>query len=414
MKLLLFIILTLFVAVSLTILAIENPGYVLLVREPWSLEMPLTLFALLLVVAVAALYFVIYLLVRLWHIPQEVSRWRKLRHNRRAYETLSQGLTYLFEGSWKKAEKRLLADLRYSQAPLLNYIAAAYAAQAQGDSEKRSEYLSLAHQNENRGNFAIGMTQAHLHYFAHQYEQALAILTQLRIESPHHSHTLSLLTSVYQQLNDWASLANLIPELRKNRVMPASDIETLELETHRQLLTLPLPSGATETLERAWQLVPKNLRDDPTLVGIYTLHLINQGEMDKSETLLNTVLKRTWSDNLVYLYGQVRSTDLVTQLQTAEKWLTQHPNDPVLLLTLGYVALANKHKAKAQEYWERSIALREMAEAYDQLARLLEQTGQTEKAREYYRHAIRIYAGKDSSNGAQNSLALNLPRTAYS
>ncbi len=51
MKLLIFIIAVLFASIALTLLAMENPGYVLIAREPWSIEMPLTLFGLLFIIA---------------------------------------------------------------------------------------------------------------------------------------------------------------------------------------------------------------------------------------------------------------------------------------------------------------------------------------------------------------------------
>src|SRR6185436_5585027 len=51
MKLVVYILVTLFVATALTLAAIENPGYVLIARAPWSIEMPLTLFIPLLIVA---------------------------------------------------------------------------------------------------------------------------------------------------------------------------------------------------------------------------------------------------------------------------------------------------------------------------------------------------------------------------
>lgn len=390
MKLLIFIIAILFASIALTLLAMENPGYVLIAREPWSVEMPLTLFGLLFIIAAALASFSWNALARMLNIPREVARWRRLRHNRKVQEGLTQGLTQLMEGNWSKAEKRLLSDLRHNQTPLLNYLAAAYAAQHQGDNEKRDEYLALAHQSSPDDELAIGMTKAQLHFLAHQYERALASLTQLRVHTPNHGQVLKLLAQVYRELRDWASLVNLIPELRKHKALTPQEVDVLELQTHRELLILSLPVGSIDVLEKAWQVVPKTLREHPTLISIYARHLIKQQQMDSCEALLNNAIKRKWDDELVYLYGITRGSNPVTQMEAAESWLYLQPDNPVLLLTLGRLALANKLRAKALGYFEKCIALRELPEAYSELGSLLEQSGQTDKAREYYQRGLKI------------------------
>lgn len=393
MKFLTFIIVMLFVGISATLLALENPGYAMLARPPWSVEMPLTLFAVLALLAFLLGYLAIYIAVRVWRIPREVARWRQLRHARRAQEGLYQGLLCLMEGSWVKAEKRLVSDLRYNQHPLLNYLAAACAAQGEGDTEKRNQYLTRATQYAGSHELAVGMIQAHLDVLAGQPEHALASLNDVRAREPDRPQVLRLLAQVYRTLADWTNLANLIPELRKRKVLPAAELEELELQAHRELLTLSLPSGSGEVLQRAWRSVPPNLRTHPRIVDIYVRHLIKQGDMLLAESLLSDALRRGWDDNLVRLYGRVHLRDASTQLATAEMWLEQHGESPSLLLTLGRIAADAQLKTKAREYFERSLALNELPETCSELGQLLEQSGQTDKAREYYRRGLLLTVG---------------------
>ncbi len=84
MKLLTFILVVLFAGVLVALYAVENPGYVLLARAPWSLEMPLTLFVPLMLVVFGLLALALYILVRLARIPQDVEGWRTTRRTRRA------------------------------------------------------------------------------------------------------------------------------------------------------------------------------------------------------------------------------------------------------------------------------------------------------------------------------------------
>lgn len=394
MKLLTFILAVLFAGVGMALYAIEDPGYVLLARAPWSLEMPLTLFVPLMLAVFGLLALVLYIIVRLARIPQDVKTWRATRHTRRARAALLQGLTHLAEGHWAEAETELLAGLRHGDAPLLNYLGAALAAQGQHNNEKRDEYLAAAHKNAPAGTLAVGMTQATLRLQAGQLEQALATLTELRQQAPRHTQILRLMARTYEALYDWAGLAELIADLRSQHALPTRGIDALELKAHSELLKQPLPSGSLTVLQRAWEAVPKHLRRHPAMVVAYTRHLMQQNKMNEAETTLREALETTWDDTLIELYGRVQSDRPKDQLDTAEGWAVAHPEDPRLLLTLGRLAARTRHTAKARTYFERALALHASAEAYRELGELLEQTGETDKALACYRRGLEALAAE--------------------
>jgi HemY protein len=397
MKILSFIILTLFVAAALALLALDNPGYVLIAREPWSIEMTLVVFVALLLLAVLGLYLLWLLLVRIWKTPSDVAHWRQRRKARRAHAALVSGLIHLAEGSWAKAEKQLLSGLHDGETPLLNYLAAACAAQEQGKTEKRDEYLSLAHQHAPEQGLAIGMLQAQLQFQARQYERALASLAQLRVNSPKHPHTLFMLATVYRELRDWESLANLIPDLRRAKAASAPEIEAFEWQAHRELLMLPPPARAGGVLKQAWNAVPNPLRHKSEFVALYARQLIAQEAMDECEALISSALERGWSDELARLYGLTRTDNPTAQLETAETWLQMHADNPELLLTLGRLARRNKLDGKARVYLERAVALRAGLEASFELAQLLEQAGERDQALDCYRQALERHGQETTS-----------------
>lgn len=398
MKTLSFIILTLFVAAALALLALDNPGYVLIAREPWSIEMTLVVFVALLLLAVLGLYLLWLLLVRIWKTPGDVAQWRRRRKTRRARAALVSGLINLAEGSWAKAEKQLLSGLHDGETPLLNYLGAACAAQEQGKTEKRDEYLSLAHQHAPEQGLAIGMLQAQLQFQARQYERALASLAQLRVNSPKHPHTLYMLATVYRELRDWASLANLIPDLRRTKAASTHEIEAFENLAHRELLTLPPPARVGGgVLKQAWNAVPSQLRHKSEFVALYARQLIAQEAMDECEALIGSALERGWSDELARLYGLTRSANPAAQLETAEAWLQVHTDNPQLLLTLGRLARRAKLDGKARVYLERAVALRAGLEASFELAQLLEQAGERDQALDCYRRALERHGQEAAS-----------------
>jgi HemY protein len=387
-KILILIIAVLFLAVLATLFAVEDPGYVLLARAPWSIEMPLTLFVPLMIAAFIVLHVLWRLLRGMWGLPHDVARWRTQRQAAKARQAQIQGLMRLAEANWPKAQNELTSSLQHIDNPLINYLAAACASQAIGDTEKRDEYIAQAQKHSPRNSLAVAMTQAHLYSWTEQYEQALATLSELRAQTPKHKHVLRLLLRTYLALHDWTNLAGLIPDLRKNKVLSAEALEALELQVSRELLMLSLPTGSLDVLKQAWNGIAKSLRQQPSLIAIYAAQLIKQNQMNEAETLLRDCIRRAWNGELVELYGRVRTDNPEAQLSTAEAWLRDRPEDPSLLLTLGRLSLQNQLWGKARSYLESSLKRRPIAQTYGELAALMGQLGERDKAFDYYRRGL--------------------------
>jgi len=392
MRLILVIIGVLLVGILATLAALKDPGYVLIARAPWSAEMSLPVFLLLALAGSAAVFVVVYLLVRLVRIPHDVARWRMNRSMRQSREALYQGLIKLAEGNWAEAEAQLLASMRGAEKPLISFLGAACVNQGQGNLEKRDEYLAAAQRSSSQHDLAVGMTQASLQYIAHQSERALATLTELRQIAPKHKQVLKLLAQLYLELRDWTNLANLIAPLRQQNVMTARDIDALETRAHRELLTLSLPIGSIEPLQKAWNSVPKSLRREPAFVAIYARHLIQQNEMDAAESLLRPAIEAEWDDTLAELYGLARSDRPSEQLETAESWLALYPENSKLLLTLGRLAMNSGEDQKACGYLEKCVSLRGPIDAYRELGTVLERMGEKDRALACFRRGTELYA----------------------
>lgn len=401
MKALIFIILLMFAGALVGFFAMDNPGYVLISRAPTSIEMTLTVFIPLMIAAFFLLYLLLYLVVRLWRIPRDVGRWRARKQQRQARAALIQGLTNLAEGNWVEAETQLIAGMRHGDTPLLNYLGAAMACEGLGNSEKRDEYLALAHKNAPQYDLAIGMTQATLQHQAHQLEQSLATLNELRAEAPKHRQVLRLLTQVHTELRDWTGLINLIPDLRQSYTMSNKEIDELELQAHRELLMLSLPSGRPGVLEKAWNAVPKSLRRHPSMIAIHARQLIQQQEMTQAEAVLRAAIEDDWGPALVELYGLAHGSNPAEQLETAEGWLTSHRDDPNLLLTLARLAARAGQDSKARGYYEACLTQHGPVDAYRELGNLLEKQGDKDKALNTYRRGLEMHASERSTSLAR-------------
>lgn len=388
MKRLVLAVSVLLLAFGLVWLAARDPGYVLIARAPWSFETSLVVFGIILAGILAASYFLVRLITRTLKIPTDVADWRSRRNSRAARNALNDGLFLLASCEWEKAESQLLSGQRFSDAPMLNYLGAAVAAQGRGDLRKRDDYLAEAGRVAPEDNLATGMTQAFLQHLANQQEQALATLTGLRNDAPDNVAALKLLKDTYLELNDWTGIMNLLPELGKKDVLPGEEYASLEIDTYKALLTLSLPSGSLEVLQTAWNKVPKHLQQHPQLIAIYARKLIEQDEHDTAEKLLRKAIESEWNSQLARLYGDAASQHIGRQLETARSWYVARPKDPDLLIGLARLALENGETEAAREYLQTSIGIRPDPLAWYHLGRCYEREGNAEEAMSAYRRGV--------------------------
>ncbi len=397
MRLLILITLVLIGAVSAALVVMKDPGYVLLSYGHWSVETSLSFFVLALLVLYLLLHYLGRLLHGAWALPRRVHAWRDERHAKRARISFTRGLVAAAEGRWKAAEKELLRHIRDADAPMLNYLAAARAAQELGAVDRRDRYLHQAHESTPSSPLAVGLSQARLQMDQQQLEQALATLNHLRSVEPDSPFVLRTLMSVYTTLKDWEHLRELLPDLRRRGVLDAAGAQALEQQLHLELLRQVSASRDVHALRRFWDEVPRHLREEEPLVLAYGRALRAVGAGADAEPLVRTALRRRWSNQLVYLYGLVEGEQPARQLTTAEAWTKDHGKDPVLLLTLGRLCVRNRLWGKARIYFESSIGAGARLETYRELGALLEHIGDRDGAMECYREGMGLVAGDSTA-----------------
>ena len=366
----------------------RDTGYVLLAFGNYTVEMSLALLILLLLVLFVALYFGIRLLIRTLHLPADVREWQQKRGSRLAQQAMTRGLLEMSEGNWRTAERRLVRFADRSETPLLNYLAAARAAQLQGAHDRRDGYIRLAHETMPSADVAVSLTQAELQLADQQLEQALATLKHLRSVAPKHNYVLRLLRRLYEQLGDWEHLRELLPELRRRKVENEAELQRLETRTYRALLEQAFLANDARRLGIAWAEVPRALRQDPQLLGDYTGYLQETGEDKQAEKLLRETLRKHWDTGLVETYGLLETAEPGKQLSHMEKLLLDHPDDPTLLLTLGRLSLRAQLWGKARGYLEACIGRNGPPQAYRELGQLMERMQEPNKAIEIYRRGL--------------------------
>ncbi|MDB6143432.1 MAG: putative HemY protein [Pseudomonas sp.] len=362
----------------------EHSGYVLIAYQNFRYESSLWA-AIAVVLVIWLLVYVVRALISLVTTSGGVvNPWSRRNHSRRVQVSIEKGQMDLAEGRWASAQRHLQRAAEADSQPLLYYLGAARAANELGHYDESDALLERALERQPHAELAIALSHAQLQLDRGNSDGALATLEAMHERHSHNPQVLRQLQRLYQQRGDWSALIRLMPELRKDKVLPAPELAELERRAWGENLTLAAQreegDAGLPALNKAWQQLSSAQRQEPQLVLAYAEQLRQLGADTEAEEVLRTAQKRNYNSHLARLYGLLRGSDPARQLQTAEGWLKQHPSDPSLLLTLGRLCLQSSLWGKARDYLESSLSLQRNPEACAELARLLAQLGETERS----------------------------------
>jgi HemY protein len=394
MKYAFYLLLTLLAAVVVAGMLHVNNGYALLAYGDLSVEMSLGTLVALVLVTFFGLYLLTTLTVKLWTFPKQLREALARKRERRARRATTQGLIDFAEGRWEESEKNLMRHADDSEMPLITYIAAARAAQLQGEHERRDRYLRLAFERVPEAQLAVLLTQAELQIAHKQHEQALATLRRLQEVDPEHAFGLRLLANLYRKLGDWEQLRALTAQLRQNGALPHKEIDRLEARATAALLDKVDAKNKDPTADSLWMTLPRRLRSDAELTRAYARALVRLGEGVKAEGVLREALRSDWDEEMVAIYGLAIGDEPKQQLARVEDWLAERGESAALLLTAGRLCVVAKLWGKAKSYFESSIVLGARPEAYEELGRLLGQLDDAESAMRAYSDGLAVSLGR--------------------
>jgi len=389
MRYLLWILLLFATAVGL-VAASHGSGYVLLVYPPYRIELSLMLFVVLLALGFVATHGLLRLVFLVLQLPGRVRKFRLERARTKARELLDEALNAFFAGHYAAAEKASARAIELGDDSALHPIIAARSAHELREYEKRDAYLS-ATEGRTGGDDTLRLIAA-TKFMLDQRDSrgALHALRELRDSGVRpHPGVLSLELKAQQQAGNWDAVLDVLDQLEKRGAIDVTAAAQLRqqawLEKLRQQENL---EGLAECLKN----IPADLRRRGRIVATATHALIRHGGCPLAQQLLSDSLNAQWDSELVALYGDCQSGDVIEQIRQAEKWLNQHKDDAGLLLALGKLCLHQKLWGKAQSYLDASISISPSHAAYQALGQLAEQSGKADEALGHYQRAAALKA----------------------
>jgi len=376
------VLVLLLVAVAAQFLA-GDAGYVLISFQGWAVEMTVPI----LIVLLALLLFVAGLLRRIRQAPRLVAERAAKASARRTGRRVARGLTALAAGRLARAERLLARSADRSQAPVLQYLAAARLAHGSGDAERRDHWFALAEKAQPEARDAVALERAELHLGSGEQAAAMSHLAGILEREPRHLQALRLFIPLQLQRQEWAEAARRLKALRKHGQTAAGDAAIWTVTAYTGLLG---EASDARRVQRLWGEIPRDLRGNDNLVLAHARALMRNGAHELAEQGLRRRLEAQWNPELAVAYGELELRDVPAAIRHAEGWLAENPQDAALLLALGRLCRKAKLWGKARSYIETSLGLEESRGGWRELAELLEELDDSEAAGEAYRKGLRF------------------------
>ena len=373
-------------AVALAMAGRYDPGYVVLVYPPWRMEVSFISFVLMLVALVVSGVVLLRLAVLTLNLPSIVRAQRERRAARRRDENFVGGLKAYVEYRYQDAEQSLGQwqgdDARFGLARVL----AARAAQEMRAPQQRERHVQEA--VEHGAELAAQLLEAEARLDAKDAAAALVAINRAKEIAPQHTALLRLELKARQLTGQWDEVERLLDALQRSNALEPGVAAQLRRMTYAE--NLKRRAEDDRALLDYWKRIPADFRTDAWVARAAARAFMQRGGDDTALDVLEAALNREWNEDLAALYGEVRGSNPVRQIEQAEKWLHAQPRDAQLLLALAQLCSAQQLWGKAQSYLEASLAISATAEGHIRMAELKTQSGQPGEACLHYQKALAL------------------------
>lgn len=383
MKSVIWVVILFALAVVLALASGIYTGNVYVVVEQTMIRMNLHAFILGLIAAVVVLYILIKFLAGVLNIPSRLQRFGVARKSNQAVHALNRAGLAFFEGRFEKAEleaAKVLANKEAGDNRELALMVGAHAADQMDNLELRNRYLKDIELLPKKQQLSRYLLLAESALGRRDYPTAEENLNSAAQINPNLTRLVRLQLRYAFDRGNALEVLDKADKLMKAGAINEYETEQYQMWAYRQLLALVSdPNGLKACLKR----IPEHLKNNDLCVEIaekyQRLGLYGQAVKWVSQhypSNQKAELLEAYVESARFLSNREQQK----VIDTADSWLKQHPKDAQLLMYLGQLAFGEKLWGKAQGYLEASIAIESTTAARLALARVFDETGQTQKA----------------------------------
>ena len=368
----------------------QDQGYILISLGTLSIEMSFWLGAIIFVAASGL--FIWLLLFFKWLLGAGgVRQWWLARRSTKQTGKTAKGLMDFLSGDWSMAERVLGQSVKDPALTRVSLLFAAKAATNNGQIQQAKQLLKQFVSEFPGDKEYADLLLAEMLIQASEIDRAQEILEAIKVEN---KMSLRLLADLYCLQSNWSALSALMPKIKRQSVFDKNALEALQVKCYRGCLNISDHSLTTvvrgQKIEAVWSDIPRAFRQIPEIIAAYVDGLASADAPEKALNILAKALKNEWHQCLLEAYGRLEIKDGSKQLALGEQWLVKYPQDPLLLLALGLICRRMGFLGKAKDYMKSTIELAPSAQAYNELAAVLELLGDSKSSSEVYKKGLRF------------------------
>ena len=398
------LLLALLAAVIALILQI-NAGNVAFLVHPFRVDVSLNLFIVVLVVVLAAVYWIARAIQKVADFPEQVRLYRTRREEVGGQQALIEAVKSLLEGRFARAERAARAAQSSDSTAGVAALIGARAAHRMQEYERRDEWLHRA-ESDTAMQTARLVTSAEMWTEQRENDSALDAIDRLQVAGARHIHATRIALNANLQSGRWEEALKAVRLLEKRNALHPVLAHKMKHAIYRELMLAQRHDPAA--LEALWRRLPEADRQVPeiALEGARMLNLAGRGQL--AAEVIESALGKSpaacddMAERLLDEYARAQSFPARHQLERAEAWLAQAPpRGPIraaLLRTAGMVCLREQLWGKSKSYLQDSLAESKHPATFLALARLAEAVGDEAEATLQYREAALGFAQLPSAH----------------
>lgn len=363
-------------------------GYVLISVANQTIEMSLTTLIVLIVAFLAVVIILEWFIKRILGLSSSTRSWFSGRKVRNARKNTAIGLKRLHEGEWLQAEKLISKSAKFSDSPLVNYLSAAKAAQGAGNIKKRDEFLKLANEQQGNNELVVGLTRAKLDIKAEQFETALANLKALKKGYEQNILILQMLKDVALKLKDWETIINLLPALRKQKLITDENYKSLEVQAICGKMQAIALAKEDSKLLLYWNALTRKNRQNNDIISTFVEQMIHLGADADAYMILRDATKRNPNEQLIALLPKLALDDYEPVVKHLKNLLKGDAQNVEIHRALALIFIKQSEWKEAQNHLEKVVGITHNTDDYAKLAVVLEQLKDTKGAECIAREAL--------------------------
>lgn len=374
------------VVVAIAIWVADHPGFVYMEFDSYDTKIRVNtgLFLLGLLITILLAIFIYRIISGLVRIPHAIEKYMQSKRQEKGYRALTLGLTAVAAGDTKHAAYHAYRASRFMPEDKgLPLLLNAQAARMKGDEDEARDIFAQLAQNKDTSFLGVrGLLQSAMD--AGDHEKALQLAQGAREMHPEQPWIVNIVYDLHIQSRDWKNARKILNDAVRMKAIDAdqakSDRVAMLLLSADEELKAGFRVAALKTLKRAQKMGPCFV---PTIERLAKMYI-----QDNHRARAQRVVEKAWKaedhPELARIWGNIipphKSGDAKTRMAWFEKLFKMRPESAEALLALGNAAIEHKLWGEARDYLKRSVELHPGARAYKLLARLEEQSGQSDMA----------------------------------